>query len=126
MKKYSLLCMKAILISFTVFVGSHAFADDKADLQKTADLACGKIKMCIKKQATDEGNMSPEMLKMIDQIADSSCKSLYQINEITAYDNLIVPLRKCYQAMAESSCADLVDGKQPQACITLEQEVKNL
>lgn len=126
MNKYSLLFVKAILISATVFMSSLTIADDKTDLQKAADLACGKIKMCIKKQVTDEEDMSPEMIKMIDQIADSSCNSLYQINELTAYDNLLEPITKCYQAMAESSCSDLVDGKEPQACIALEQEVKNL
>lgn len=125
MKTHSLLLFKTIIIASVLVASSYTFANDKAELKQAADAACDKIKMCIKKQATDEG-MSPEMVKMIDNIAENSCKSLYQINELTAYDNLLDPITSCYKAMAKSSCADLEEGKQPKACIDLEKQFERL
>jgi len=126
MTTHSHLIFKVTTIISILFASASSIADDKVQLQKASEAACGKIKMCIKKQATEEGDISPEMLKMIDKIAENSCKSLYEINEVTAYDNLVEPISKCYEAMANSSCADLVDGKQPQACIDLEKEVEKM
>lgn len=126
MKTHSLLLFKTIIIVTTLFMSTYTLANDNAELNEAAEAACGKIKMCIKQQASESQHMSPEMLKMIDQMAETSCKSLYQINEVTANDNLVEPIIKCYEAMAKSPCSDLEDGAQPQACIDLEKAVENL
>lgn len=126
MNTHSLLFLKSIVIACALLTSAHSFANDNAELKKASSAACNKLKMCIKKQTSEEQDLSPEMVKMIDKIAENSCKSLYEINELTAYDNLLEPITKCYQAMANSSCEELQNGHQPKACVELEKAVENL
>lgn len=126
MNTHSLLIPKTIFITSLLFVGGNSMAASNSDLKKASSIACDKIKMCIKEEAAKEQDLSPQMAAMIDNIAEQSCKSLYEINQLTAQDDLIEPIIECYEAMADSSCDDLKEGNKPQACVVLEEKVKDL
>lgn len=113
----------ALLLSISSFTVGIAQAKDDSELQQAGEKACERIIYCSKEQIKkEEGELAPEMLKMIESYSKNICQSVFAYKDFVDMFDIKKDLLKCYDEMATQSCDDFSEGKDLPACVALDNK----